>query len=190
MAQDIQPPSNTGSGAAGGAPNPPYLPVIRVIDTITDRSGKIFAWMIFPLVGALVFEVIARYFFASPTIWANDITMMLYGTFYMIGAAYCLLRGSHIRTDLLYRLYPPKWQGRVDLVCYLFLFFPGMILFLDAGWDYAMRSWVMQERAASAFGAPIYLFKMIIPISAVLILLQGVSELLKSVHAAQRGEWL
>jgi TRAP-type mannitol/chloroaromatic compound transport system permease small subunit len=190
MAHDIQPPSSIGIGTAGGAPSPPYLRVIRVIDTFTERTGKVFAWMIFAMVGTLVFEVVGRYFFSAPTIWAYDTTYILYGTFYMVGAAYCLLRKSHIRTDLLYRLWSAQWQGRIDFVCYLFLFFPGMILFLDAGWDYAARSWIIQERAASAWGVPVYPFKMIIPIAAVLILVQGVSEFLKSYHAARRGEWL
>ena len=62
-------------------------------------SGRIVAWLIVPMVLSLVWEVVARYFFNAPTVWAYDMTFMLYGTFFMLGSAYTLLRKGHIRTD-------------------------------------------------------------------------------------------
>ena len=77
------------------------LKLIRVIDAITDWGGKIVAWLVIPMVCALVYEVFARYFFHAPTEWAYDVTYMLYGGIFMLGAAYTLLKGGHIRTDML-----------------------------------------------------------------------------------------
>jgi len=114
-----------------------------VVDAITEWGGKVIAWLVVPLVGALVYEVFARYFFHAPTVWAYDVTYMIYGTLYMLGAAYTLLKGGHIRTDILYRLFSPRWQGIIDASLYLFFFFPGIFLFLWAGWEYASHSWMI-----------------------------------------------
>lgn len=176
--------------SSGGGNLKVFLRIIRVIDAIGDWSGKILAWLIIPLVGGLVYEVFARYFFHAPTVWAFDMTYMLYGSLFMLGAAYTLYRKAHIRTDILYRRFPVKWQGIIDASLYLLVFFPGMVFFLLAGWDYASHSWMIQERAAvSPWRPPIYPFKMGIPLALFLLLVQGASEFLKSVYAVLRGEW-
>ena len=168
------------------------LAVIRFIDHwIGEWSGKIFAWFIIPLVGGLVYEVFARYLFNAPTIWAIESTYQFYAAHFMLGATYTLYMGKHIRTDLIYDRYPVKWQGRVDAVLYLFFFFPGMILFLMAGWDEAMHSWAIREVSEQTpWRPPLYPFKTVIPVAGVLLLIQGVSELLKSIHASIRGRWI
>ncbi|MBW1766185.1 MAG: TRAP transporter small permease subunit [Deltaproteobacteria bacterium] len=167
-----------------------FFQVIRVIDAITDWGGKAISWLIVPLVGALVYEVFARYFFHAPTVWAYDVTYMIYGSMYMLGAAYTLLKGGHIRTDILYRMFSPRWQGIVDASLYILFFFPGLILFSLAAWDYASYSWGIGEQAAVSPWRPIiYPFKTVIPVTFCLLLIQGISELLKSIHAAVKGEW-
>lgn len=110
-----------------------FFQVIRVIDAITDWGGKAISWLIVPLVGALVYEVFARYFFHAPTVWAYDVTYMIYGSMYMLGAAYTLLKGGHIRTDILYRLFSPRWQGIVDASLYILFFFPWPYSLLPGG---------------------------------------------------------
>ncbi len=193
MAHDLPPinPDAPGREEMAVRPDTPYVRVIDVIDRFSEITGKGAAWLILPMMAALVYEVIARAFFRAPTLWAYDVTYMLYGTLFMLGSAYTLRRGAHVRTDMLYRLWSPRTQGLVDAVCYVVFFFPGMFFFLIAGWDYAMYSFSIQERAAtSAWGPPIWPFKMIVPITAVMMLIQGVAELMKSVWAAQKGEWL
>jgi TRAP-type mannitol/chloroaromatic compound transport system permease small subunit len=165
--------------------------VIRGIDWVTDRSGKVLAWLCFPLILALVYEVTARYLFKAPTEWAYDVTYMLYGTIFMLGAAFTLLKKAHIRTDLFYNKWTPRTQGFIDTVMYLLLYFPGIIFFLVAGWDYAAHSWVTGEHTSLSPWRPIiYPFKAVIPVTAFLLLVQGVSELLKSVYAWKRGVWV
>ena len=168
-----------------------FFQVIKVIDSITDFIGKLVAWLVVPLVGGLVYEVFARYLFHAPTIWAYDVTYMLYGSLFMLGSAYTLYKKGHIRTDILYRSWPVKWQGAVDTILYLLFYFPGIFLFLLAGWDYAARAWATQEAASvSPWRPPIYPFKTVIPVTAALLLFQGISEFLKSTYAAFRGEWI
>ena len=165
--------------------------VIRGIDWVTDRSGKVLAWLCFPLILALVYQVTARYLFKAPTEWAYDVTYMLYGTIFMLGAAFTLLKKAHIRTDLFYNKWTPQTQGLVDTIMYLLLYFPGIIFFLVAGWDYAAHSWVTGEHTSLSPWRPIiYPFKAVIPVTAFLLLVQGVSELLKSVYAWKRGVWV
>jgi TRAP-type mannitol/chloroaromatic compound transport system permease small subunit len=181
---------------ATAGPEPPgalerrVLLTIRVIDGFATRSGYVVAWLSIPLVFNLVYEVVARYVFGAPTAWAYDFSYMLYGSLFMLGAAYTLRQGGHIRTDFIYRLWPVRWQGRLDAALYILLFFPAMIFFLNAGIEYAGRSWAIQERGyLSPFQPPIYPFKTVIPVTIGLLLLQGVSELLKSLYAAVKGRW-
>jgi TRAP-type mannitol/chloroaromatic compound transport system permease small subunit len=164
--------------------------VIRFLDSISIWSGRIVGWLIFPMVGSLVYEVIARYFFDAPTIWAYDMTYMLYGAFFMLGSAFTLQRKGHIRTDSLYGKWSPRRQGTVDAVCYLLFFFPALIAFLVVGWDFFAISWQRAERVVTSPWMPaIYPLKLVIPLATLLLLLQGVSELLKSLYAAVRGKW-
>ena len=164
------------------------LKTIRCIDTFSEWSGKAFAWLILPLVFSLTYEVIARYVFNAPTMWAFDMTYMLYGTLFMLGAGYTLLKQGHIRTDIFYDKWSPRRQGWVDAVSYLLFFFPGMILFFLASWDSALHSVSIREASdASPWHPPVYPFKMVVPVTALLLMIQGVSELLKSLYAALTG---
>ncbi|RPI09770.1 MAG: TRAP transporter small permease subunit, partial [Zetaproteobacteria bacterium] len=151
-------------------------------------SGKILGWLVFPMVGGLVYEVFARYLFHAPTVWAYEVTYMLYGSMFMLGAAYTLYKQSHIRTDILYNKWTPRRKGIIDAFMYLFLFFPGILLFLILGWEYATHAWEIGERSdSSPWRQPIYPFKMVIPVTAFLLLLQGASEFLKSIYSARHG---
>src|SRR3990170_2565117 len=132
---------------------------IRLIDAITAWSGERVRWLIIPLVGALSYEVFARYLFNAPTVWAFEITYMLYGSHFMLGAAYALYEGAHIRTDIFYSRFPVRWQDAVE-------------------------SWRILERSdASTWRPPLYPLKTVIPVAALLLLIQAVSEFLKSLYA-------
>ena len=164
--------------------------VIRGIDTVSEWSGRLAAWLVIPLIGVMSWEIIVRKI-DRPTYWAFDLSYMLYGALFMLGAAYTLYRGSHIRTDFLYQGWPVRVQASVDAFCYLFLFFPGMVIFLWLGVDWAILSWQREERAmASAWMPPLYPLKTVLPVAISLLILQGVSEFLKCIHAIRRNEWL
>ncbi len=162
--------------------------IVGAIDALNEGLGKSFAWLVIPLMVALAYEVVMRYGFDAPTTWAYDTSYMLYGAHFMLGAAFTLGRKGHIRTDFFYEKWSVRRQGTVDAICYLFLFFPGLFFFLLAAWDAAYHSWTIAERSeASAWRPIIYPFKMVMPVTAALLLLQGVAEFLKSLHAARTG---
>ena len=163
--------------------------VTGLIDTVSLWTGRAVALLIIPMVAGLTYEVVARYLFNAPTVWAYDMTFMLYGTFFMLGSAYTLMRKGHIRTDTFYANWPPRVQGTVDSVCYVILL-PVLVIFFWVGWSYFTRSFTQGERLVTSPWMPIvYPFKFVIPLTAALLLLQSVSELIKSLWAARTGEW-
>lgn len=160
------------------------------LDLIAIWSGRIVAWMILPLVLSLSYEVIARYVFNAPTIWAYDMTFMLYGSFFLLGAAFTLQRGGHVRTDSFYAEWSPRRQALVDLVCYFVIFLPFVGVFAFVGWGYFVKAWMTHETFVSSTWQPItWPFKLAMPVAGWLLLIQGVSECLKCLHTLVHGEW-
>ena len=169
--------------------NDTLLRFCRAVDRFSLATGKVVAWLIVPMVLALSYEVIARYLFMAPTIWAYDLTYMLYGTLFMLGSAYTLARKGHIRTDTFYGNWSPRTQGVVDSICYV-IFIPALIALLWVGWTFFMRSFHQGERIVTSPWMPIvWPFKFVIPLTAAMLLLQSLSELIKSLSAARTGQW-
>ena len=163
---------------------------ITGIDRFNLMVGRLICWLTVPLFCAMVYEVIARYAFTAPTMWAYDISRMLYGALFMLGAGYALSKGVHIRADFLYRNWSTKTQGVVDSVLYIFFYFPGLFVFLLTSTDFAYMSWVRGERGMDTAWMPhMGPIKTALPAGIVLLLVQGVSETLKSLYAATRGRW-
>jgi TRAP-type mannitol/chloroaromatic compound transport system permease small subunit len=161
---------------------------IEWIERISNWTGIVTAWLIIPMTVAVTWEVVARHFFRAPTIWAFDVTYMLYGTHFMFGTAYTLMRIGHVRTDMLYQRWSIRRQGIIDAIGYLFFFFPAMILLFYFGWQEAAHSWAIGETSdASPWRPIIYPFKTVIPATAILLLLQGIAEFLKSLYAIRTG---
>lgn len=172
-------------------PSARLIRTVRAIDAFSDWSGRAVAWMIFPLFLSLTYEGIARYLFNAPTLWAYDVSYMLYGALFMLGAHYTLLKGAHIRTDMLWDKFSPRIKGQIDAVAYIFFFFPAMILLFYASIDEAWASWKMGELSEQTAWRPfLWPFKAVVPLSALLLLVQGVSQLLKSLYAARTGRFL
>lgn len=171
--------------------SPALLRMIKGIDTFSEWSGKAVAWMIVPLFLSLTWEGIARYVFNAPTLWAYDVSYMLYGALFMLGAHYTLLRGAHIRTDMLWDKFTPRTKGRIDTVAYIFFFFPAMTMLFYASVDEAWHSLVMGELSEQTAWRPyLWPFKAVVPLTALLLMIQGISELLKSLYAARTGRFL
>ena len=163
------------------------LRVARAIDRFTERSGMMFAWLIAPLIAAVAWEVVARYVFDAPTTWAYETIYALYAALFMLGAAYALRVGAHVRTDFLWEKWPARTRAAIESVAYLACFFPGMLLFLVSGLEATWASYAMDERSAdTSWFPPLWPLKALVPAAAVLLLLQGLSELLKSLHAWKR----
>src|SRR5215510_5270776 len=97
-------------------PPPLLMATIRAVDRFTDWTGTAVSWLSVPLVLAVSYEVVARYLFNAPTIWAFDATYMLYGALFMLGAAYALHKGAHIRTDFFWESFTPRTRGVIDSI--------------------------------------------------------------------------
>ncbi len=163
---------------------------IVVIDTLSFAVGYVVAFLVVPIFIAMVYEIAARYWFSAPTVWAYDISRMLYGAMFMLGAAYGLSRGLHIRADFLYRTLPVRAQAWIDLVLYLIFYFPGLGVLLWASTDFAYTSLVRGERGMdTAWMLLLGPVKAALPAGVALLLVQGVSEILKCCYAISRGRW-
>jgi len=162
--------------------------LINKIEGLSVWSGKIVAWLVIPNVLALVYEVIARYVLKSPTIWSYEVTYFLYGTHFLIGAAYTLQIKGHIRIDVFYMHLSSKGKAVVDVLGYLFLFFPVMMALIYAGIEFTIQSWEMGEKSGLSPWRPyLYPYKGILVISFLLIFIQGIAEFFKNLHILIRG---
>jgi len=171
---------------AGSAPL--HIRIVRVIDKFTDTTGTWVAWLNVPLVLAVVYEVFARYAFNAPTIWSFDVTYMFYGTIFMLGAAYALHKGAHIRTDFFFERWSIRTRGTIDSIAYLVFFFPSLITFFVVSGAEGWYAFEIGERSEQTPWRPIlWPFKMVVPLTCLLLLIQGVSETIKSVYAARTG---
>ena len=169
-------------------PVPGHIRLVRMIDKFSDTTGTWIAWLNVPLVLAVSYEVIARYLFNAPTIWSFDVTYMLYGTIFMLGSAFALHKGAHIRTDFFYDGWSPKTKGWVDSISYIALFFPALIVFLIVSGNEAWYAWTIKETSEQTPWRPIlWPYKAVVPLASLLLLIQGVSETIKCVYAARTG---
>ena len=159
-------------------------------DHVSTWTGKATAWLILALMSAVCIEVFKRYILNAPTAWIFDLDNMLYGTLFMMCGAYTLAQDAHVRGDFLYGSFKPRTQATLDLVLYILFFLPGVIALIYAGIDYAAISWRINEHSnVTAEGPPVYPFKTIIPIAGVLVLIQGLAEIVRCVVCLRSGQW-
>jgi TRAP-type mannitol/chloroaromatic compound transport system permease small subunit len=116
--------------------------------------------------------------------------IMLYGALFMMAGAYTLSKGGHVRGDVLYGFFRPRTQATIDLVLYIVFFIPGVVALVWAGYTYAAESWAINEHSTiTSEGPPIYPFKTVIPIAGVILLLQGVVEIVRCIICLKQGHW-
>src|SRR5512139_4052901 len=152
--------------------------LLLTIDKISTFVGKTFSWLIVSLTFLITYEIFSRYALDHPHAWAFDVMIMLYGTLFMMSGAYTLSKNSHVRGDVLYGFFPPRLQAGLDLTLYIVFFLPGVFALCWAGYTYAGESWAIREYSSiTSEGPPIYPFKTVIPVAGVLILVQGIVEI-------------
>ncbi len=180
-------------GGSGNMPDemPKWMALtITKIDLFSKGVGNIVCWITIPLILGMVYEVFARKLFLAPTIWAYDMSRFLYGALFMLGAGYALSKGVHIRADFIYRNFKTKTQGKIDFWLYLLFYFPGLIVFLYMTIGFVQESIMRGERGMDTTWMPyMWPIKSCLLIGIVFLLIQGISELLKSYWASTKGEW-
>jgi TRAP-type mannitol/chloroaromatic compound transport system permease small subunit len=160
------------------------------IDSLSLWVGKAFAWLILVLTLGVSYEVFVRYVLGAPTTWAFDFTYIVYGAMFLMAGAYTLSRNGHVRADVVYRLWKPRTQATMDLVLFVLFFLPAVLAFIYAGWNYAAMS--IRFREVSIFspaGVPVFPLKTLVPITGVLLLLQGIAEIIRCVICIRLGQW-
>jgi TRAP-type mannitol/chloroaromatic compound transport system permease small subunit len=164
--------------------------LLQTADHVSTWAGKTAAWLIMLLMFTVCIEVFKRYFLNMPTAWIFDATNMMYGTLFMLCGAYTLAQDAHVRGDFLYSSMRPRTQATLDLVLYIMFFIPGIVALIYAGYDYASYSWMINEHSnVTANGPPVYQFKTVIPIAGVLVMIQGLAEIVRCVVCLNTGRW-
>ena len=159
------------------------------VDRLSTWVGQAFAWAIVLLTLLITWEVFSRYALNQPHDWALNAQIMLYGVLFMTAGAYTLAKNGHVRGDVLYGFFMPRTQATVDLVLYVLFFLPGIVALTWAGWDYALESLAIREKTFSATPLPLYPFKFVIPFSGLMLLLQGIVEIIRCIACIRDGEW-
>jgi TRAP-type mannitol/chloroaromatic compound transport system permease small subunit len=163
--------------------------LLHTADEISTWVGKAFAWLIVVLMLLVVAEVFKRYALNAPTAWVFDASNMLYGTLFMMGGAYTLAQDGHVRGDFLYGNFRPRTQATIDLVLYIAFFLPGIAALTWSGWTYFQDSLAIHEQTFNADPLPVYPFKFMIPLAGALVLMQGLSEIIRCIVCIQTGAW-
>ena len=163
--------------------------LLNAADRVSTWAGKTFAWLIILLMLVVCAEVFKRYVLNAPTAWIYDANNMMYGTLFMMCGAYTLAQNGHVRGDFLYGSMKPRTQATLDLALYILFFLPGIGALTWAGWDYYKDSLAMNEQTFNATPLPLYPFKFVIPVAGVIVMLQGLAEIVRCVVCLRTGEW-
>ncbi|HJV74912.1 MAG TPA: TRAP transporter small permease subunit [Noviherbaspirillum sp.] len=164
--------------------------LLLFVDKISSWVGQAFAWLALALTLLISWEVFSRYVLNKPNPWSFDLMIMMYGTLIMMAGAYTLAKNGHVRGDVLYGFFPPRLQASIDLTLYIVFFIPGIVALVWAGYTYAAESWAINEHSTlTANGPPLYPFKTVIPIAGLLLLIQGIVEIIRCVICLRQGEW-
>jgi TRAP-type mannitol/chloroaromatic compound transport system permease small subunit len=148
------------------------------VDKVSERMGKIICYLVFIIMLITTIDVTARYVFNRPLLWGWLTNRLLFGVFILFAGVYTLLKGEHIRIEIVYDHFPPaikaiaRWLSLAAMTSFL-----GVLVWQTSwmGWNSLMNN----EKAAGAFRIPLYPFKLLMPIVAFLFLLQGISHFRK-----------
>ncbi len=163
---------------------------LHFIDSLSAWMGKAFAWCIVILTFSTCYEVFVRYVLNSPTVWAFDMSVQMYGALFMMSGAYALSQDAHVRGDVFYRLLSKRKQATIDLILYIIFLAPAAAALIYYGYGFAADSWFYKEVSwSSPSRIQIYFFKTLIPIAGFLLLLQGIAEAIRCVICIQTGDW-
>jgi TRAP-type mannitol/chloroaromatic compound transport system permease small subunit len=153
----------------------------RGIDCFTEWTGQIIAWLTLAMMALTCVVVVMRYFLGSGSIALQESVTYLHALVFLLGAAYTLKRGGHVRVDILYQKFTPRGQALVDALGAVLFLIPVSLLILIFSWDYVANSWAVLEVSKETQGLPwVYLLKTLLLVMPVTMLLQGVAEIIKN----------
>lgn len=151
------------------------------LDRFAERTGQTAAWLALALVLLTFGVVVFRYLFDLGSIAVQEAILYLHASLFLLGAACTLKADAHVRVDIFYRHLPPRSRAAVDLLGALLLLLPVCSFLLWISWDYVATAWSLHEGSYETGGLPyVYLLKTLIPVAAGLLILQGISQALRS----------
>jgi TRAP-type mannitol/chloroaromatic compound transport system permease small subunit len=157
-------------------------PLIRAIERLTGSVGVFAALLIVPLILATCYEVLSRYSFGNPTVWAYEIGYMLTGSHFLLAMAFALREGQHIRIDIFSDKFSPRTRAIIDLVCYSVVL-PLTVWLTVALLGHFWTGYVNHERSGqSALNLPVWPFRVVFVAAFVLLALQVIAEMVKLVQ--------
>lgn len=164
--------------------------LLRVVDLVSEWSGKLISVLIYFMIGILFLEVALRYLFNAPTIWAHELSMHLFGAYSVLAGAYVLLHNQHVRVDLIYQSFSPRGRAVLDSVTYL-LFFLFIAVLLRYGVSLAWRALELRQTVSpSPWASPLWPVRLTLPIAAFLMLAQGLAQFIRVLKMAFTGKEL
>jgi TRAP-type mannitol/chloroaromatic compound transport system permease small subunit len=159
----------------------------RIVAKISDVSGSVLMWFPWILMAIIVWEVVLRSLFNRPTVWAHELSIMMFGALTILSGAYALRTRAHVNMDLLYTHLSARNRALLDVLTFpFFLVFCVVILWL--GWEFAERSIRMSEISQSDWAPPVWPIKLMIPVGAFLLLLQGTANFLSDLRKLFTGK--
>jgi TRAP-type mannitol/chloroaromatic compound transport system permease small subunit len=156
--------------------------VAALIDRVNTAAGRAASWCALAIVLIGFAVVLLRYVLGLGSLWLQESILYVHAALFLLAAAWTLREGGHVRVDVFYADASPRVKAWVDLLGVLFLLLPFCVAILWFSLPYVARSWEILERSREASGLPlVFLLKTLIPIFAVLLALQGLSQAIKSI---------
>ncbi len=154
---------------------------VQTLDSFTDVSGRLLAWLALAMALLVAVIVVLRYGFDFNSILMQESVTYMHGSLFLLGAAYALKHGAHVRVDIFYRNLSPRGQAWVNSLGGIVFLLPLCLFILGSSWDYVSESWAIMETSPEPGGIPaVFLLKSLIPLMALNLLLQGLAEILRS----------
>lgn len=163
--------------------------LINLIDGFTHHTGRALAWLTLFMAVITAAIVVLRYGFSIGSILAQETVVYLHGSLFLLGAAYALKTGAHVRVDIFYRNFTPANKAWIDSIGGIIFLLPLCVFIIGSSWDYVSESWRMKEVSAEPGGIPaVFVLKSLIPLGAINLALQGVAEVLRNALVLVKGE--
>jgi len=157
------------------------LTLAGTIDWLNAKIGRAAAWLCLAVVTIQFAVVVLRYLFGTGSIWLQETIVYSHAAMFLLVAAWTLKNDGHVRVDIFYTQASPRRKAAVDLCGALFLLIPFAAAVLYFSWPYVVRSWAIMEGSREASGLPlVFLLKTLIPVFAVMLMLQGAAQAVRA----------
>ncbi|MCM5681841.1 TRAP transporter small permease subunit [Schlegelella sp. S2-27] len=147
----------------------------RAITRFNHGLFRLTVWLMAIVVPVMLYEVVCRYLFNAPTVWAMELAVLLFGPYFLLGGPYLLHLRGHVALDLAHARMSPAWRRRMDLLNYpVIIVFCAILLYFSL--PSALNAWAYRETSFSAWNPPIWPVKAAVPLALLLMLLQALVE--------------